>query len=65
MKENLGKGVKVDHSVDEKTVVIGRGERKMSQSDTKKMLEESILTGSKEERAVYEKVYKGVSNQRH
>ena len=59
IKENMGKA-KVNHSVDEETVVIGRGGAKVSQSETKRMLEESILTGSKEERAVYEKVYKGI-----
>jgi len=52
--------VKVKHEVDERTVIIGRGE-KVSKKETLQMLEKTIdTTQDSNVKNIYEKVYMGV-----
>jgi hypothetical protein len=58
----LVKKTNVIKTVDDETVVIGKGTEKVSQRETQSMLAEQLdrLPKDSPERAVYEKVYKGV-----
>ena len=53
--------IKIKHEVEEETIEIGKGTPKTSQQETKRMLEERLDTMTDpQERAVYEKVWRGV-----
>jgi len=64
MDEAMKRG-KVTHTVDDKTIIIGKDTQKdkVSAKDTERMLTERLDTMPKgEERSVYEKIFQGVKH---